>query len=209
MEMKYYSLYAAGLILFVFFILQSLIGLNLAWQVGSFDIRFFTSMVSHSGMPHLLGNLFSLLLFGLLLESVVGSMRFLKILFWAAVVGNLAGIGSYNAVLGISGGIYGLIGALSVLRPKMVIWLSGLPMPMILVGVAYAFIDLLGAIDPVSNTGHLAHLAGLVVGLVAGFMYRKQFPDNRSSSRSQRMDKQTKKAIDKQLDEYERRYLKE
>jgi membrane associated rhomboid family serine protease len=160
-------------------------------------------------MPHLLGNLFSIVLFGLLLEAAVGSQKFLKVLFWAAVFGNLAAIGSYNAVLGISGGIYGLIGALTVLRPKMVLWLSGLPMPMILVGVVYATIDLLGALAPVSNTGHLAHLAGFVVGVAYGFLFRKDDGGPGSSRSRSSLREDEKRRIDAHLDAYERRYLNE
>jgi membrane associated rhomboid family serine protease len=205
MQIKYYTLYVAAIVTLSFVILQSLLGLDLSWQVGEIEFQFITSIFAHGSLSHFLGNMFSLLLFGLILEGKIGSKNLLYVLLLAGVVGNLAAIGSYNSVLGISGGIYGLIGALMILRPKMVIWISGLPMPMVLVGIAYGAIDLLGALAPVGNTGHLAHLAGLGVGVIAGFMFRDDFSKPKNKTR---LSKHQKQAIDNQLDMYEQRYLR-
>lgn len=211
MRVKYYTLWICALIVFVFFVLQSALGLDLAWEVGSLHPNFFFSMVAHGSTSHLLGNLFALFLFGLILEGTLGSDRYVLLLFAAAVAGNLAGIGSYDRVLGISGGILGVIGALAVLRPTMVVWISGLPMPMLLAGVAYAAIDLLGAIAPASNTGHLAHLGGLVVGVALGWWFRDVADtgdDGFGGSRRSRLGRREKRRIDNRLDEYEQRYLR-
>ena len=138
MRVKYYTLWICAVIVGVFFVLQQALGLDLAWNVGTIEANFFLSMIAHGSVSHLLGNLFALFLFGLILEGTLGSERYVLLLFAAAVAGNLAGIGSYDRVLGISGGILGVIGALAVLRPTMVVWISGLPMPMLLAGAAYA-----------------------------------------------------------------------
>lgn len=203
--MKYYTLYIAGIIVGVYVFLQSLLGLDLSWQVGEIQIQFLSSMFAHANPGHLVGNLVSLLLFGLILEGTLDSKKMLFVLLGAAVAGNLAALGSYNSVLGLSGGIYGLIGALTILRPKMVIWVSGLPMPMFLAGLAYAAVDLLGALAPVSNTGHLAHLAGFVIGIAVGIYYRSP---KKPRSKSQKLSSHQKRAIDNQLDMYEQRYLR-
>lgn len=216
MRIQYYTLYLCGLIVGVFFVLQQLLGWDLAWEVGSISQNFFLSMVAHANTSHLLGNLFGLFLFGLLLEGTIGSKRFLYLVVATGVAGNLAGIGSYNRVLGISGVVLGVIGALTVLRPKMLIWAFGFPMPMLLAGAIYAAIDLLGVLAPASNTGHLAHLGGLVVGGVLGWYWRDEartfgegfFESKKRRASSRKLSKQERRRLDKELDRYEDRYLR-
>ncbi len=203
--MRFYSVWVAGAIIAIFIVFQGLLGWDLAWNVGSFEVQFFTSMLAHGSTVHLLGNLFGILLFGLLLEAVIGSKRFVHILIVSAIVGNLAGIGSYERVLGISGGVYGLIGALSVLRPTLVIWLSGLPVPMILVGIGYALYDIIGLSAGVTQTGHLAHLGGLVVGVFFGLRHRKDvlIPPKKRVKKSV-----NDPSLDRALDSYEQRFMR-
>ena len=214
MDVRYYSLVICLLITAVFFVIQGLFGVDLAWNVGSFEPNFFFSMIAHGSVGHLLGNLFALFLFGLILEGTVGSKRFLYVLAAAAVIGNLAGIGSYNRVLGISGGVYGLIGALTVLRPKMVMWVSGMPMPMVVAGLGYAFVDIVGAAAGTTGTGHFAHLAGFVVGGYLGWRWRDEaatrgegFFESRSR-RSRSLSREERRRLDDRLDDYEDRYLR-
>lgn len=210
MKVHYYTLWVCALIVVVFFMFQQILGFDLAWEVGSFHPNFFFSMIAHGSISHLLGNLFALFLFGLMLEGTIGSRKFIYLLLATAVAGNIAGIGSYNRVLGISGAVLGIIGALSVLRPKMIVWLSGLPMPMIVAGIGYAIIDLLGVLNPTSTTGHLAHLGGLAVGVFLGFYWRDEARDFNDgfTSNSSSLSKSQKKVVDNRLDEYEKRYLR-
>ena len=211
MKVKYYTILVCLLIVFMFFVVQLGLGIDLAWEVGTIHQNFFLSMIAHGSMGHLLGNLFALFLFGLMLEGTIGTNKYMKLLLAAGVAGNLAGIGSYNRVLGISGAVLGVIGALSVLRPKMVVWISGLPMPMLLAGAAYAAIDLLGVLAPASNTGHLAHLGGLAVGVALGFYWRedaRDFGDGFKRSKKRSLSKREREEIDAQLDEFEDRYLR-
>ena len=214
--MKYYTLGFCALIVAVFFVVQGALGLDLAWEVGSFHQNFFLSMIAHANVSHLLGNLFGLFLFGLLLEGTIGSKRFVYLVVATGIAGNLAGIGSYNRVLGISGVVLGVIGALTILRPKMLIWAFGFPMPMLLAGVIYAAIDLMGVLAPASNTGHLAHLGGLVVGAALGYYWRDEartfgegfFESKQKRAGSRKLSKQERRRLDEELDEYENRYLR-
>ena len=201
MRNRLLTLWLAGFIILVF-IVQNLFGLDLAWTVGTVDVRFFTSMVAHSSMAHLLGNLFALLLFGLLLEQLVGTKRFAFVLLSAGIVGNLAGIGTYTKVLGISGAIYGILGALVLLRPRMTIWAFGMPMPMAVAGVAWIIGSVLGLFAN-TNTGHLAHLAGIMVGFIIGLAWRKDFPEERKP-RKRKHDP----LLEHRLDIWERIYMR-
>lgn len=206
-EIHYVSLWLAAAILVVF-ALQYLLPYRWAWSVGAVEWQFFGSMLAHGGVGHLLGNLFALGLFGLILEGTVGSRRTVTVLIAAGILGNLAGIGSYDSVIGASGAIYGLIGAMTVLRPRMVIWFEFLPMPMIVAGAAYALVDIVGAIGGGTGTGHLAHLAGLVAGGLLAVLWRKDVPPERPRrDRKQKLSREERRRIDAGLDDYERRYI--
>ena len=61
----------------------------------------------------------------------------------------------------------------------MTVWAFGLPMPMILAGILWATGDLLGAYgylagNPIDNTGNIAHIAGMFIGIIFGFFLREK-----------------------------------
>jgi len=95
--------------------------------------------------------------------------------------GILANIGSayfYPASLGASGAIFGIMGTLTVLRPKMYVWVFGVPMPMFVASIIWALIDLVGMFAP-SGIANAAHIAGLSSGIIIGFLLRKQFGEKK------------------------------
>jgi len=131
----------------------------------------------HGSFSHLLYNMFALVLFGFILEKIIGHKNFILIYVIAGVASSFACIPLYPASLGASGAIFGIIGALAVLRPKMIVWVFSIPMPMALAAVFWGLGDFIGLFVP-SGTANAAHLAGLAVGLVAGFIFRKKFKDS-------------------------------
>ncbi len=133
-----------------------------------------TSVFAHAGFEHLFYNMFALLLFGTVLENVIGGRRWLVLFFSAGMVGGIAGLPLYGSALGASGAIYGLMGALAVLRPRMPVYISWFPLPMAVAVVLWASGDLLGLFVP-SGVANAAHLAGLGVGLLAGWKWRTEF----------------------------------
>jgi len=130
-------------------------------------------MFLHGGVTHLLYNMFALALFGFILEKIVGVKRFLIIYFAAGLASALASIFFYNATLGASGAIFGVMGCLAVLRPRMTVWVGYIPMPMAAAAVVWGLGDLLGMFAP-GNVAHAAHIAGLVFGVAAGAFLWKQ-----------------------------------
>ncbi len=134
--------------------------------------RFFTSIFLHGNFIHLLYNVFALALFGSILEKIVGGRRFLILFFVTGILANIFSINFYDNSLGASGAIFGVIGALVVLRPLMVVWAFGLPMPMFVAGILWAVGDAIGIFMP-SNVANLAHLSGMFFGLIFGVLYRK------------------------------------
>ena len=137
-----------------------------------------TAIFLHSGIPHLFYNLFGLALFGSILEHVIGSKRFLILFFISGLAASLVSIPFYARVLGASGAIFGILGMLGILKPKMTVWVYSMPMPMIMALFVWGAGDVLGIFVP-TGTANIAHLGGLGIGVIAGLFYRRQFREKK------------------------------
>jgi membrane associated rhomboid family serine protease len=133
--------------------------------------RFLTAIFMHGSFAHLLSNLFALALFGTILEGFIGSRKFLAVFFASGVLANLIAVNFYSSSLGASGAIYGILGALVAIRPMMVVWVYGLPMPVFIAGIVWVIAGVAGLFAP-SDIGHIAHLSGIGFGLVLGLIFR-------------------------------------
>ena len=133
-----------------------------------------TAIFLHSGIPHLFYNIFGLALFGSILEHIIGSKKFLILFFVSGLAASLVSIPFYARVLGASGAIFGILGMLGILRPKLTVWLYSMPMPMIAALFVWGAGDVLGIFVP-TGTANIAHLGGLGIGVIAGLFYRRQF----------------------------------
>lgn len=134
-----------------------------------------TAIFLHAGITHILFNGFGLVLFGSLLEQIIGSRRFLMLFFATGIVSSIVSAFFYNSVLGASGAVFGVLGALTALRPKMTVWVYYIPMPMYLAAIVWAAADLFGFFMP-SGVANAGHLAGLAAGIAAGMMMRGKLP---------------------------------
>src|SRR3989338_7692065 len=181
---NYWSSLWLSLIIFVIFIFQQLISnftdifildanivLTRLWTL-------ITAVFLHSNLVHLLYNLFGLALFGIILENIIGTRKVLKLFFIAGLVASLTSLPFYDQVLGASGAIFGIIGMLAILMPRMVIWLYGMPMPMFIALMVWAAIDIFGIFFP-SGTANIAHLAGLAAGIMFGIVNYGKYKENR------------------------------
>lgn len=137
--------------------------------------RFITSMFLHADFAHLFFNMFVLLMFGLHLERKVGRTVFTILYFLSGIVGGI-GFELFNAPgvigLGASGAIYGIIGALVVLEPRMLVYVYFVPVPIAVAGLLYAVIEL-ASIGAADNIGHAAHLFGLLGGFTIAKIHQK------------------------------------
>lgn len=173
---KYSSLWLS-LACFIIFILQSIFPIITSTfklttsEALTHPWTLLTAIFLHGSLVHLLYNLFALVLFGLILEGTIGTKKFLILFFSAGLFASIASIPFYNAVLGASGAIFGIIGALAIIKPKMVVWVYGMPMPMFLAALIWAIVDVLGIFIP-SNIANLAHLFGILIGIVFGAIFR-------------------------------------
>ncbi|RKQ35173.1 rhomboid family intramembrane serine protease [Kocuria tytonis] len=128
--------------------------------------RVLTSGFVHA-MPspvHLLLNMYTLYLFGRMLEPLLGAWRF-TVLFLASVLGGSAGVFLWGdpwvLVIGASGGIFGLFGAMFVFMRHF--RNSVVPIT-VLIAINLAFGFLVGGI------AWQAHLGGLATGAVVGLL---------------------------------------
>jgi uncharacterized protein len=181
MNYKFYAFKLSG-IMIIIFLLQSVVSgfteMFVLEQARSLEIwRFVSSIFLHGDLGHIAYNLFALLLFGSILEKLIGSRRFLIVFFATGVLANLISINFYNSSLGASGAIFGVIGALIFVRPGLIVWAFGMPMPIFVAGILWGLGDLIGAVsflggNPLSNTGNIAHLSGMLFGLIFGALFK-------------------------------------
>ncbi|HZX20364.1 MAG TPA: rhomboid family intramembrane serine protease [archaeon] len=138
-----------------------------------------TAIFLHASLEHILFNGFALVLFGSILESIIGSRKFVLYFFITGIIAGvifILGIPIIQSVqgatptsaLGASGAIFGILGILTVLRPNLVVYLAFIPMPMWVAAIMWAFLDFFGIFIP-SNVANFAHLGGLFSGLLIGF----------------------------------------
>ena len=160
-----------------------------------------TSIFLHVDLRHLMGNIFGLVVFGLLLEKVIGYRKFLLVFFITGIIAGISALFLYDRVLGVSGALFGIIGTLTALRPRMFMYIPGLTyLPMIAAAFIYLLLDLGGLFYP-SNIANLSHIAGLISGVFIGILWRKQFLETKKSRRE-------KIVSDEDLDNWEKEYMK-
>lgn len=183
MKYKWYAFQLVALCVIVF-ILQNIYP-NLTDQFALDSAYIFsrpwtiiTYIFLHASVEHLFYNMFALALFGAILERVVGGRKFLMIFFAAGIAAGLDSIIFYTSSIGASGAIYGVMGALAVLRPRMTVYAVFVPLPMALAVVFWAAGDLLGLFTPSDLVAHGAHLFGLVFGLVYGIALRSDYGES-------------------------------
>jgi membrane associated rhomboid family serine protease len=139
-----------------------------------------TNLFMHGNIWHILFNMITLYFFGTFLIRLVGTRDFLLIYFLGGIAGNLLFMLFakyidqrllYVTVIGASGAIFALGGALAVLTPKLRVFVFPIPVPMPLwVAVIGGFVILIFA----AGVAWQGHLGGLVFGLLAGLVLRRR-----------------------------------
>ncbi len=175
-KQKFYPLWLALIMIFLFILQISFSrftdSLILNFQSWPQVWRFLTSIFLHGSLSHLVYNLFALLLFGLILEKIIGSKNFLLVFLVSGILANIFSFNFYPSSLGASGAIFGVIGCLTILRPLMGVWAFGLILPLFLASIFWIAGDLLAFMYAQDNIGHLAHLSGVFIGLMAGIYFK-------------------------------------
>ena len=134
-----------------------------------------TNLFIHATFWHILANMFTLYFFGSFLLRLIGLKRFLIVYFGGGILGNLLFIliepSSFSIVVGASGAIFALAGVLTMMRPKLRVFVFPIPAPLPL------WVAIIGGFVILSFIPHIAwqaHLGGLLLGLVAGYIFRRR-----------------------------------
>lgn len=150
-----------------------LLGLNPA----SFPARPWTivsNLFVHSGLWHVVVNMLALYFFGTYLSRLVGERKFLLVYFGGGLLGNIAYIllaSPLSIAIGASGAIFALGGALAVMVPRLRVFLFPIPVPIPLwIAVIGGFFVLI----LLPNVAWQAHLGGLVLGLITGYLFKRK-----------------------------------
>ncbi len=125
--------------------------------------QLFTSIFIHASIFHLAGNMLFLLIFGLRGEEMFSIMEFLGIYFLGVLTGNLLSLvqGAEFISVGASGAIFAMFGAAVIYDRRSV-------RQSIIGGLVFAFFLFFINVGPQVNI--LAHLGGLVFGLLLGYI---------------------------------------
>ncbi|MCY7324942.1 MAG: rhomboid family intramembrane serine protease [Microbacteriaceae bacterium] len=127
-----------------------------------------TSLFVHStgSFLHILFNMFSLFIFGRILEPMIGRGRFLVLYLLSGLGGSVAVLllNPSGGVLGASGAIFGLLGAFFVIQRGLG-GNSGQLVVLIVINLTIGFF--------VPNISWQAHVGGLVVGTLVAFVYMR------------------------------------
>jgi len=130
-------------------------------------------MFVHGDFWHILFNMISLYFLGSFLIRAAGERSFLAIYFLGGLVGNIlfALIANPSSTgIGASGAIFAIGGALAVIVPRVPVFIFFIPVPVplwvaIIIFFLFSFLP---------NIAWQAHLGGLLLGLIAGFILRRR-----------------------------------
>lgn len=167
------------------------------WQVV-------THMFMHGGFWHIFFNMYTLLIFGSVVENILGQKKFLLFYFLCgfgavalhlgveylqmqsflpgAAVGNSVAIQNIAEIkltptVGASGAIYGVLIGYAMLFPesKMTLLFPPVTLSAKWMVVVFAVIELLtGVTGTVAGVAHFAHLGGMLLGYLMILMWRRK-----------------------------------
>jgi len=153
-------------------------------------LTLFTSIFMHGSLLHLGGNMLFLWIFGDNVEHRIGHPPYVAFYLVVGVIASFAQIltntGSVIPTLGASGAISGVLGAYLVMFPgnRVTVFLFRflVPVPAIVAIGMWAVLQVvsgLGAPTDGGGVAYMAHIGGLVAGVIAGLLFRGIFHEPR------------------------------
>lgn len=140
------------------------------FTVGLYEFyRLLTSAFLHGNIFHLFMNMYALYNMGRFMEVEMGSLKFAIILYSSVIVGSLTSLlfGSNSISIGMSGGLYGLMGVFLVIAYKNKRLKEPSTMQVIMLNI---LINFMGGVDV------FAHLGGLISGVILYFAIFEKKP---------------------------------
>jgi len=121
------------------------------------------------------------------LEKLLGKKRYLSFYLIAGIFAGIVFVlssqifpGDLNTyAVGASGAIFGLIGILMFLTPNLPVYLMFIPIPIKMKYAAPGMLIVLWLISIGGDlpVGNVAHLGGLIAGVIYGLYLKKTFPN--------------------------------
>jgi len=167
----------ANILLFIATVIAPELILLLGLQPASFLARPWTigtNLFVHGGLWHLFANMLTLYFFGTYLSRLIGARNLLIVYFLGGILGNAVYMliaSPFSIAIGASGAVFALGGALTVMRPNLRVLIFPIPAPLPL------WAAVIGGFIIISFFPHVAwqaHLGGLALGLIAGYLFRKR-----------------------------------
>ncbi len=127
--------------------------------------QLFTSMFVHVSIVHLAGNMLFLVIFGLRGEEMFSLPQYLAVYLLSGLAGNLLSliplINPWIPSAGASGAIFGMFGACAIFARRSI-------GQSVIGAIIFGFFLLI--ISSGEGVNYLAHIGGLVAGLVVGYL---------------------------------------
>ena len=137
--------------------------------------RWVTSLFLHADASHLFFNMIALYVFGRIFEEDAGPGKWLAVYFASGIAGSaLFGLTSLMPAVGASGCIFGLMGGAMLLKPKEIVNLYVIPLPLGLIAALYMLSQVALAASPPATAGvaYMAHIGGLLAGSALTFWFK-------------------------------------
>ena len=133
-----------------------------------------SSIFVHGSIFHILFNMIALYFLGSFFIRAAGEKSFLAVFFLGGLAGNILFVllaHPFSTGVGASGAIFALAGALAIMVPRVpvIIFPIPIPMPLWIAVIILVFISFL-----FSGIAWQAHIGGLLLGLVAGFIFKRR-----------------------------------
>ncbi len=151
----------------LFFGLMPALFLDRPWTI-------LTSMFIHAGLWHVMANMFTLFFFGQNIISLVGENRFFAVYFGGGILGGILYVllaSPFSIAVGASGAVFAIGGALAMLRPRTKVIIFPIPAPIPLWAAIVGGFLILSFFPGIAWQ---AHLGGMIVGLIAGYIFRRR-----------------------------------
>lgn len=192
--------------------LDDVLGLHFFMASHFYFYQIFTYMFMHGSFSHLFFNMFAVWMFGRIMESTMGSKRFLfyyltcglgaglmqelvQYIHYLSVEPQLAAMPVEYATkylnlwttVGASGAVYGILLSFGMTFPNERMFIFPLPVPIRakFFVVGYAVLELLLALGrPGDGVAHFAHLGGMLIGLLLLLYWRNGGGSNNRGHRN-------------------------
>lgn len=174
--------------------------------------RMITSALAHADWWHVIGNIIFFVAFAPLLELMAGRLRFIAILLFITVVGGLTDSiifalgGSFSPSLGLSGVVFGMIGLLAYVAPRVrirtFIWfflyVKNHSIPAWALATWYVGWNIWDMLTDDGNSGisFVAHVSGALAGYFAGWYLMQEQRKNYAEEINEEIQSQREKRSD-------------